>query len=98
MPETSHHIFLPPTPKVTVLTAPFSGGQKNGGVEQGPQAIIKANIVQQLKELEYNVHTAGVQDFKKLEPKEDPNIGTTHHPRTVAAVNQEINNMVPSLQ
>lgn len=37
-----------PTKKATIITAPFSGGQPKGGVELGPEYILKAGFQNKL--------------------------------------------------
>lgn len=40
-----------PNKRATIITAPFSGGQPKGGVELGPEYILKAGFEKQIKNL-----------------------------------------------
>ncbi|CUM54827.1 unnamed protein product [Debaryomyces fabryi] len=44
-----------PKKQATIVTAPFSGGQPKGGVELGPEYILKAGFQEQLQSLGWNV-------------------------------------------
>ncbi|KAK6456988.1 arginase [Scheffersomyces xylosifermentans] len=47
-----------PNKKATIITAPFSGGQPKGGVELGPEYILKAGFEKQLEHLGWQTEVA----------------------------------------
>lgn len=62
-----------PTKKATIITAPFSGGQPKGGVELGPEYILKAGFQKQIESLgwasEIDSPLEGT-DYEKLKSNE----------------------------
>ncbi|XP_017273925.1 arginase-2, mitochondrial [Kryptolebias marmoratus] len=71
---------------VAVLGAPFSRGQKRGGVELGPKVIRDAGLIERLSSLDYSVHDFGDLSFHHLE-KDEPYMDVKF-PRTVGAANK----------
>ncbi|KAK9533985.1 hypothetical protein VZT92_009062 [Zoarces viviparus] len=71
---------------VAVLGAPFSRGQKRGGVEHGPKVIRDAGLIERLSGLDYSVHDFGDLNFHYLE-KDEPYMDVKF-PRTVGAANK----------
>ena len=68
----------------------FSGGQHQDGVDLGPESVMKAGILQQLKEMDFKVHYTAekIQDYKEVTPASDPPIGIMKRPRTVGQVSK----------
>uniref|UniRef100_A0A4W4HI85 Arginase n=1 Tax=Electrophorus electricus TaxID=8005 RepID=A0A4W4HI85_ELEEL len=77
---------------VAILGAPFSKGQKRGGVEHGPKAIRDAGLVERLANHKNPVHDLGDLSFPYLE-KDDSFINVTS-PRTVGRANQVVSEAV----
>ncbi|GMG43472.1 unnamed protein product [Ambrosiozyma monospora] len=48
--EEPHYKFIP-SKKATIIKAPFSGGQGKGGVEFGPEQLIKHGLLEEFEEL-----------------------------------------------
>ncbi|XP_053289987.1 arginase-2, mitochondrial [Pleuronectes platessa] len=71
---------------VAVLGAPFSRGQKRGGVEHGPKVIREAGLIERLSGLDYSVHDFGDLSFQHLE-KDEPYMDVKF-PRSVGAANK----------
>lgn len=67
-----------PTKKATIITAPFSGGQPKGGVELGPEYILKAGFQKQIESLgwasEIDSPLEGT-DYEKLKSNEKDSFG-----------------------
>nr|XP_046164949.1 arginase-2, mitochondrial-like isoform X1 [Oncorhynchus gorbuscha] len=77
---------------VAVLGAPFSKGQKRGGVENGPKAIRDAGLIERLSHLDYPVHDFGDLSFQYLE-KDEPYMHVPF-PRTVGRANKLLSGAV----
>uniref|UniRef100_A0A8C7G5C9 Arginase n=2 Tax=Oncorhynchus TaxID=8016 RepID=A0A8C7G5C9_ONCKI len=77
---------------VAVLGAPFSKGQKRGGVENGPKAIRDAGLIERLSHLDYPVHDFGDLSFQHLE-KDEPYMHVPF-PRTVGRANKLLSGAV----
>lgn len=58
-----------PEKKATIVVAPFSGGQPKGGVELGPEYILKAGFEQQLQKLGWATSVELPLDGTSLEQK-----------------------------
>jgi arginase len=68
----------------------FSGGQPKRGVDLGPEYVLKANLIQQLHDMNFNVVLTGdkIHDYKEFFPESDQPIGIIKRPRTVGIVNK----------
>lgn len=77
---------------VAVIGAPFSKGQKKGGVEHGPKVIRNAGLVERLDNLENTVHDFGDLSFPHLEKDED--FMHVPFPRTVGQASQILSDAV----
>ncbi|KAM4540909.1 arginase-2, mitochondrial [Fundulus diaphanus] len=77
---------------VAVLGAPFSKGQKRGGVEHGPKAIRDAGLIERLSSLDYSVHDFGDLSFHQLE-QDEPHMDVKF-PRSVGAANKKLSSAV----
>lgn len=51
---------------VSIVGCPFSGGQKRSGVDGGPNKLIEAGLVEQLKGLGWNVEFQGHEKFDEI--------------------------------
>lgn len=71
---------------VAVLGAPFSRGQRSGGVEHGPKVIRDAGLIDRLSALDYSVHDFGDLNFRQVE-KDEPYMDV-NFPRSVGAANK----------
>lgn len=84
-----------------MLGYPFSGGQPKGGVDEGPERIIQAGLLDQLTALGWNVsyNDKSIADVKELAKQEDDaDIGKIHKPRAVSAVNERVADDVAAIQ
>ncbi|KAG0223770.1 arginase [Mortierella sp. GBAus27b] len=79
---------------VGVVGVPFSGGQPKDGVDQGPLKIIEFGLLNQLKELDWDVEFEGHRDYTTLRPKDDPPVGKLLNARYVSAVTESVSNSV----
>ncbi|KAL7409153.1 hypothetical protein BDY24DRAFT_404135 [Mrakia frigida] len=88
--------FLSSPPTIQVIACPFSGGQKKGGVDGAPIALLAAGLIGQLEELEWKVsfNEPLAESFLSLKPEEDANIGKMINPRTVSKVCKEVGRLV----
>ncbi len=68
----------------------FSGGQPKEGVDTGPEYVLKAGLIQQLNEMNFDVILTGdkIHNYKEFFPKSDPPVGIIKLPRTVGIVNK----------
>jgi arginase len=67
-----------PTKKATIITAPFSGGQPKGGVELGPEYILKAGFQKQIESLGWAtdiVHPLQGTDYERMKSNEKDSFG-----------------------
>lgn len=72
---------------VSVITAPFSGGQGKPGVDNGPQHLLDAGMLSQLESLGY---TPELTNLKFVTPEKDPDCGHIKNPKTVSSVTNQI--------
>lgn len=68
----------------------FSGGQPREGVDLGPEYVLKAGLIQQLTEMNFNVTLTGdkIHYYKEFFPATDNPVGIIKRPRTVGIVNK----------
>jgi arginase len=68
----------------------FSGGQRKEGVDLGPEYVLKAGLIEQLNEMDFNVVLTGnkIHNYNEFFPESDPPIGIIKRPRTVGIVNK----------
>lgn len=71
-----------PEKKLRVISAPFSGGQPKGGVDDGPQQLLDAGLIPTLKSLGWSPEFQGHLDLPR--PESDEPIGHVKNPRYVA--------------
>ena len=74
----------------------FSGGQPKEGVDVAPEFVLKAGLVQQLKNMDYNVILTDdkIHNYKEFFPESDPPVGIIKRPRTVGIVNKILTDQV----
>jgi arginase len=80
--------------QVGIVGVPFSGGQPRDGVEEGPIRLVEFGLIEQLKEIGWEVDFDGNHDFTKLRPAYDPDVGILKRPRYVSAVTNVVKNEV----
>merc|ERR1711939_55233 len=80
--------------KVSVIGCPFSGGQPREGVDTGPIEIIEAGLLDDIKNLGWDVDFESHQKFEPLDPQEDPDIGIMKKPRLVSRTCKEVSEAV----
>lgn len=90
--QLSHTFQQSRAQSVAVLGAPFSHGQKRGGVEHGPKVIRDAGLIERLSALDYSVHDFGDLSFRQLE-NDEPYM-EVKFPRTVGAANKKLSGAV----
>lgn len=94
MDGRSPHKFLK-SGTVGVIGCPFSGGQPKAGVDTGPHHLIDFGLLDQIKELGYNVSFGGHQQFAQVMTKEeDPDIGKLKRPKYVGSVTHAVKDAV----
>jgi len=82
---------------VGVIGCPFSGGQPRAGVDTGPHHLIDFGLLEQIKELGYDVSFGGHQQFAEvmdMNKKDDPEIGKLKRPRYVGSVTRAVSQAV----
>lgn len=84
--------FLDHPQDLGVVAVGFSGGQPKKGVDAGPDVLIQAGLLTQLRdELGYKLHGhSSVNLYTELAPASDPPHRNMKNPRTVSAVTREI--------
>ncbi|BEI84820.1 hypothetical protein CcaverHIS002_0502210 [Cutaneotrichosporon cavernicola] len=98
---TYDYKFLSKPASVEVLGYPFSGGQPRGGVDEGPEALVKAGLLDQLSALGWEVkfNSQAMNDVRELAVQEhDSGIGKMHKPLAVSAVNERVAADVAAIQ
>lgn len=92
--DTQEFKFLKNGKKVGIVGVPFSGGQPRDGVEEGPLRLVEFGLIDQLKEMDWQVDFEGHKDFTTLRPKHDPDVGKLKRPRYVSAVTKAVKDQV----
>lgn len=74
---------------------PFSGGQPRPGVDEGPEALVEAGLLDQIAALGWVVEfnkaaIAEVRELAMADSETDADVGKLHRPRAVSAVNQRV--------
>ncbi|EPS44743.1 hypothetical protein H072_1252 [Dactylellina haptotyla CBS 200.50] len=84
--------FLPSNDNLGIVAVAFSGGQGKGGVDAGPQALIKAGLLEDLKnDLGYKLHYDDqIHSYEELIPAEDPAIDNMKRPLACSQVNNRL--------
>lgn len=93
MADTPKHY---PAKSVSVIGCPFSGGQRRMGVDTGPNSLVEAGLVDQLKGLGWQVSFSGHQHFEDVNElvRKDDDIGRMKNPRTVSEVSKRVAKVV----
>jgi arginase len=81
---------------LTVVSAPFSGGQGRPGVDHGPAHLVEMGLLKQITLLGWDLSFAGHLDFPLMTVEEDPNIGAIKNARYVSKSTKEIYQAVKS--
>lgn len=79
-----------------IINCPFSGGQPRKGVEHGPAALSKSDLVERLKGLGWNMEWDTSIDWAGVNAaiEGDANIGTMINPRSVSLASKELSQVV----
>ncbi|KAI5780310.1 arginase [Peziza echinospora] len=95
-PSTVTPLYLPTKHQLGLVCVGFSGGQCKPGVDAAPEALIKAGLLDDLKDvLGYSLHYDGVvHDYSEILPKSDPPINGMLNPRSVSAVTEKLSAQV----
>ncbi|KAK9767136.1 Arginase, catabolizes arginine to ornithine and urea [Basidiobolus ranarum] len=89
--------FISKPRTVAIVPVPFSGGQPKDGVDEGPVRLLEFGIVDQIKELGWDIDFSGeVGSFEHLRPEEDSDIGNMKNPRFVSRVTHAVAKVVES--
>ncbi|XP_029450253.1 arginase-1 [Rhinatrema bivittatum] len=81
---------------IGIIGAPFSKGQPKGGVEEGPQSIRKAGLIEKLEKLECDVKDYGDLHFADV-PNDSP-FQNVKNPRTVGQATEKLANAVADVK
>ncbi|KAI8068744.1 arginase [Gongronella butleri] len=76
--------------KVSIIGAPFNGGQPQAGVEKGPLRLVEYGLANQLQEMGYSVEYEANEDLDKLKPAEDPVVQNLKNPKYVSNVTRHL--------
>lgn len=68
--------------------------QQKPGVDKGPIRLVQAGLVDQLKELNWNVQFDGHHQFEDINSIDDPPIGIMKNPRLVSRVTESVAKVV----
>lgn len=85
------------TSTVGVIGCPFSGGQPKAGVDTGPHHLIDFGLLEQIKQLGYEVSFGGHHQFAQvmtMSKGQDPDIGKLKRPRYVGSVTRAVKEAV----
>lgn len=88
MTQTANKFLTSKT--VSIVGAPFSGGQPQGGVEKGPIRLVESGLANQLEEMGYHVEYEANSDLESLKPAEDPVVQNLKNPKFVSAVTHRL--------
>ncbi|WFC98793.1 arginase [Malassezia yamatoensis] len=79
-----------------LITFPFSGGQPRKGVELGPEALLRADLPKQLKELGWGVELDRSIDWDSINNllNSDADIDSLKNPRSVSKASEELANAI----
>lgn len=80
--------------QVSVIGAPFNGGQPRTGVEEGPIRLVEFGLLNQLEEMGYQVEYKGNEDIPSMRPLEDPDVLNLKQPKYVSQVTQMVSKQI----
>jgi arginase len=86
--------FLHEPQTVAIVGCPFSGGQPRAGVDQGPIHLVNAGLINQLKDLGWNVIFDGHHQFEDITVQDDPPMGIVKRPGLVSRVTEAVSKTV----
>lgn len=75
--------------RVNVISAPFSGGQGKGGVDDGPKKLLDHGLLNDIQKSGWQV-TSETLDFTTMKPDSDPPIGVMKNTRFVSNVTKHL--------
>ncbi|KAG8907185.1 Arginase, catabolizes arginine to ornithine and urea [Tulasnella sp. 403] len=64
--------------------------QPRAGVDTGPISLVEAGLIQQIKDLGWNVEFGGHHQFEEITVDQDPPAGIVKRPRLVSRVSKEV--------
>lgn len=73
---------------VSIIGAPFSGGQGRGGVDDGPEHLMKGGLAEDIHSLGWKTEHEGSLEFNP--PESDPDIGKMKRPRFVSESTKKV--------
>ncbi|KAK9899740.1 arginase [Cystobasidium minutum MCA 4210] len=76
--------------KVSVIGCPFSGGQPKPGVDDGPMRLVEAGLLDDVKNLGWDIDFSDHHKFAIIDEKDDPPIGKLKRPRLVSKTNEDV--------
>ena len=65
-------------------------------MDTGPIHLVQAGLIDQIKQLGWEVEFGGHHQFEEITVEKDPPVGVVKRPRLVSQVNQEVANVVSS--
>lgn len=84
------YVLLHPTHLLSRLTRQ----QQKPGVDKGPIHLVEAGLIEQLKELSWNVKFDGHHQFEDINSFDDQPIGILKNPRLVSRVTESVAKVV----
>lgn len=85
--ESPHYDYYPQH-NLSVVLAPFSGGQGKSGVEKGPEYMVRQGLVHQIQELGWNVSTHEPLESMPQQPNDQ--CGNVKNPNLVGEATERI--------
>lgn len=95
-PSTVTPSYLPSGDQLGLVSVGFSGGQRKPGVDVAPDFLIKAGLLDDLREtLGYTLHYDNtIHTYADVVPKEDPPQFNMNNPLSVSAVTKKLSDQV----
>ena len=87
------------TQSAVLINCPFSGGQPRKGVEHGPAALSKSDLVERLRGLGWNIEWDTNVSWDAVEAvlANDPDIGHMKNPRSVSEAARRVSDVVTNV-
>lgn len=93
-PITPEHYKFAKTKKITLVLAPFSGGQGKGGVENGPRFMLEHGLEKDIRKLGWDVEIAtpldNGEEYLKAKTNEQDAFGKCKRPKLVGDATKKI--------
>ena len=96
-PERDQHRYLKAPKKVSVIGAPLTLGQPFDGVDEGPQRVRGAGLLDMLRSLDYRIEECGDLSFPEPRPG-DPTTGNARNCFAVGSASKVIADQVEAKQ